>query len=81
MITTGQWANNCRHSRFKLLKAIGKKIRKATHQRKKASVIGEISELTARPMTKFPPQRTVASNNNIYGGKFKKNTSFFFLLL
>lgn len=45
---------------------MGKKIINATHQRKKASVRGGISSLTARPITKLPPHKRVASTNNIW---------------
>jgi len=44
---------------------------KATHHLRKASVRGGISPLTARPITKLPPHKRVASTNNIYGGIFK----------
>ena len=38
--------------------------------------MGGISPVTARPITKFPPQSSVASINNTCGGNFIVRTPF-----
>ena len=58
----------CLKSRFKGFQTIGKKMIRATHQRRNASVNGGKLVATAFPITKFPPHNKVAVSNNNDGG-------------